>query len=237
VRETRRPRVAIVDFGMGNLFSVKQACERAGLAVSVTRSPAEVVEADATILPGVGAFANAMANLHDLGMVGALRQVAASSKPLVGVCLGMQLLMTESAEFGHHKGLNIIPGTATRLDPRGEDGRAQKVPHVGWNRLFRNRAGGRDAWDHTLLEGLPDGVFLYFVHSMYVRPEMREVVLATTTYGVNEFCSALQYRNVFGCQCHPERSGPHGLRVYANLAAQLLAAPRVHKESHDAQPR
>ena len=237
VRDQAAPVVAIVDFGMGNLFSVKQACEQAGLTVVITRSPAEVIEADATILPGVGASADAMANLNDLGMVGALQQVAASSKPLVGVCLGMQLLMTESAEFGHHQGLNIVPGATVWLDPHTESGRTLKVPHVSWNRLCRVQSDAGDSWGGTLLDGLPEGVFLYFVHSLYVRPEMPDVVLATTTYGANEFCSALQHRNVFGCQCHPERSGRHGLRVYANLAARLLAADRSHKDPYHAQSR
>jgi glutamine amidotransferase len=239
VRENGAPTVAVVDFGMGNLFSVQQACEHAGLTVATTRSPSDVIEADATILPGVGAFENAMENLRDLGMVTALQQVASSSKPLVGICLGMQLLMTESEEFGRHKGLNIIPGTALWLDPRAESGRRLKVPHVSWNRLHRVQRGAENPWNGTLLDGLRDGVFLYFVHSLYVRPSASDVVLATTTYGVNEFCSALQHRNVFGCQCHPERSGPDGLRVYANLATRLRAAGRSNnnKDPHHVQSR
>lgn len=216
---------------MGNLFSVKQACQHAGLSVAITQSPEEVVEADATILPGVGAFADAMSNLRDLGMVSALRQVADSGKPLVGICLGMQLLMTVSAEFGRHEGLDIVPGSTVWLEPHASDGRTMKIPHMSWNELR-----GIRPWRGTLLEGLPDGVLQYFVHSLCVRPSDANVVLATTTYGDNVFCSALQHRNVFGCQCHPERSGPAGLSVYSNLAARLSLHERFESTTY-VQPR
>ena len=205
---------------MGNLFSVKHACEHAGLSAVITSSHRDVLAADAVILPGVGAFGDAMNTLQDMDLVGAIKQVAASSKPLVGICLGMQVLMDESFEFGHHRGLGIIPGTVVRLDnPVGPNG-ILKVPHVSWSRL-NHPARGNNHWDKTFLKGLPDGVFMYFVHSFCVRTEDETVVLATTRYGHIEFCSALQYRNIFACQCHPERSGVEGLRIYQNLARML----------------
>lgn len=222
------PRVAIVDFGLGNLFSVKQACEWAGLAASITQSPLEVLEADAVVLPGVGAFEDAMTTLSRLGMIDALRQVAASNTPLVGICLGMQLLMTRSHEFGLHAGLDIVPGDVVWLDPGSIGTRSVKRPQVCWNGLYRTARGGQDPWKSTLLDGLPDASTMYFSHSLCVRPASADVVIATTRYGAEEFCSALQHRNVFACQCHPERSGATGLHLYRNLA--MMLARRVPEE-------
>lgn len=225
------PNVAIIDYGMGNLFSVKHACGRVGLRAFITSSRLEVLEADAVILPGVGAFGDAMDTLERLDLVGALRQVAASSKPLVGICLGMQLLMTESFEFGRHAGLGIIPGTVEQLEnPVGPNG-VLKIPHVCWNRMYQTE-GGQDQWAGSLLHGLRNGVFMYFVHSFYVRPTNDEVILAKTRYGNIEFCSAFCYRNIFACQCHPERSGPQGLKIYRNLASVLNAGKRPEERSY-----
>ncbi|MFC1834163.1 imidazole glycerol phosphate synthase subunit HisH [Thermodesulfobacteriota bacterium] len=216
-----RPLVAVVDFGMGNLFSVQKACEHVGLAAKVTSSGEEILSADAVILPGVGAFGDAMSALRRLKLVSVLEAVAESSKLLLGICLGMQLLMRESYEFGHHTGLGIIPGHVVRFEhPKGEPG-ALKVPQVGWNRLFRAQSAGSETWDDTLLDGLPDGVYMYFVHSFYAEPSDDSVVLATTRYGDIEFCSALRHNHVSAFQFHPERSGRDGLKIYANLGAQL----------------
>lgn len=214
-------RIAVVDYGLGNLFSVKHACEHVGMQAAITSSRDEILAADAVILPGVGAFGDAMAQLRRLDLVGPLRDIAATSKPLVGICLGMQMLMSESFEFGCHEGLGIIPGKVVRLEnPRGDDGAALKVPHVCWDRMSRPGAG-RDGWAGTLLDGLEDGVFMYFVHSFHVVPEDPLVGLATTRYGNIEFCSALERGNTFACQPHPERSGPDGLKVYRNLEKRL----------------
>jgi glutamine amidotransferase len=205
---------------MGNLFSVKHACEHVGLCASITSSRREIFDADAVILPGVGAFGDAMDTLRRLDLISVLKETATSKKPLVGICLGMQLLMTESYEFGHHFGLGIIPGTVVRFDNPMESNRKLKVPQVNWNQMFRTE-NIDDAWHGSLLEGLPNGVFIYFVHSYYVRPEEREVEIAFTQYGNVKFCSALSYRNIFGCQGHPERSGSYGLQIYRNLALLL----------------
>lgn len=217
--------MAIVDYGMGNLFSVKRACEHVGLQVSITSSRHEVRDANAVILPGVGAFGDAMETLRRLALVSALQEAADSSKPLVGVCLGMQLLMTESFEFGRHAGLGIIGGKVVPfenlLGPKG----GQKVPQVCWNQMYRTKVT-EDPWAASPMHGLPNGVFMYFNHSFYVRPEDAEVAVATTRYGSTEFCSALQVRNIFAIQCHPERSGPEGLRVFRNLASMLRATQK-----------
>lgn len=227
---SRNVIVAVVDYGMGNLFSVQNACARAGLASTITSSARDVEQADAVILPGVGAFGDAMATLRDLGMVSALRDVAATGKPLVGICLGMQLLMTESSEFGVHAGLDLVHGFVSRLPEEGRNGLRVKVPHVGWNRLYRPADAG-DKWRGTLLDGMVDGVFMYFVHSYRVEPAHADATIATTTYGTTEFCSALQWNNIFACQAHPERSGVHGLTVYRNLAAVLDETRRERHEN------
>ena len=213
---TQPMRVAIVDYRLGNLFSVKHACEYAGMQASITSSRDEILNADAVLLPGVGAFGDSMETLRSLDLVSVLRDVVDSGKSLIGICLGIQLLMTESYEFGQHKGLGIIEGTVKRFDEPEENGRMLKVPQVGWNRICATRD-----WHGTLLDGVADNEYMYFVHSFTVQPQNRDVMLSFTRYGDSEFCSSMQYRNVFACQFHPERSGVKGLKVYQNLAAQI----------------
>ena len=209
--------VAIVDYGMGNLFSVKQACERVGLAAKVTPSSDDVRAASAVILPGVGAFGDAMDALRRLGLVDVLRDVAAAGTPLMGICLGLQLLMRTSHEFGVHGGLGLVDGDVVRLDAPAAS-RRLKVPHIGWNRLEVPRAR---SWSGSWLEGVREGAWMYFVHSFYVRPADPDLVISTTRWGDVDVCSSLQSGNLFGCQFHPERSGPEGLRIYRNFAARL----------------
>lgn len=213
------PQVAIVDFGLGNLFSVRQACATVGLQAEITSARRTILDADAVILPGVGAFGDAMAALHRLDMVNVLRDVAASDKPLIGICLGMQLMMRESLEFGHHDGLGIIPGTVVRFDHPRQGSRELKVPQIGWNRVWHPDPAVD--WDGTLLTGIPDGEFMYFVHSYVVQPEDSSVVLSASHYGQVKFCSSLRKGNIFACQFHPERSGYWGVKMYQNLAALL----------------
>jgi glutamine amidotransferase len=215
--------VAIVDYGMGNLFSVKHACESVGLTAVMTSSPEVLCSASAVILPGVGAFGDAMQALRRLQLTGPLREVAASGRPLLGICLGMQLLMTESSEFGRHRGLGLIEGDVVRLGAESDNGaRRVKVPQVGWNRITPAPTAG---WEGSLLEGVPDGAYMYFVHSFYVRPAEAGVALSRTRYGPTEFCSSVSLGSLFACQFHPERSGPQGLQVYRSLAARLSPHP------------
>lgn len=217
--------VAIVDYGVGNLFSVQHACQHVGLKAAVTSSSSDIAVADAVILPGVGAFGDAMNTLHRLDLVSALKDAVASGRPFLGICLGMQLLMSRSHEFGSHLGLDLIPGVVDGFaDVLGRQPRL-KIPQVGWNRMSRT-PDRVDAWSETLLDGVPDGVFMHFVHSFYVQPEDSAVTIATTDYGGLRFCSALQWKNVFACQAHPERSGQFGLAVYRNLAAGLNGSRR-----------
>ncbi len=210
------PLVAIVDYGMGNLFSVQQACAHAGLDGRITSTASDIENASAVILPGIGAFGTAMETLNRLDLVQPLRDAALSGKPLVGICLGMQLLMTESHEFGSHPGLDLIPGEVLRLPDQPIGKSRIKVPQVGWNQIF-----GATAWNNTLLRSTQNGEYMYFVHSFYCKPQDDARTLSTTRYGELEFCSSLRWRNIFACQFHPERSGRPGLSIYDSLKAGL----------------
>lgn len=211
-----KPVVAIVDYSLGNLHSVMQACRFVGLNGIITSDKSAILGADAVILPGVGAFGQAMETLHRLDLVGVLQDIGVSPKPLIGICLGLQLFMSESDEFGCHKGLNLVEGVVRRFDGPKENGRVLKVPHVGWNRIYPCAAA-------PLLERVPAGAYMYFVHSYTVQPVNEEVKAILTQYGTVEFCSGIQKQNLWGFQFHPERSGPEGLRIYQNLANQLYS--------------
>ena len=217
-------QVAIVDYGLGNLFSVEQACRAVGLGATITHDPRVIARADAVVLPGVGAFGDAMATLRRLDLVSVLQETPASGRPLFGICLGVQLLMSESHEFGRHKGLGLIAGEVVPLTGASEGGRRVKVPQVGWNRVHAHGGPAAERWAGTPLEGMSDGEFMYFVHSFVVVPEDESVTLSTTTYGDTEFCSSVQVGRIFACQFHPERSGLRGLGVYGNLHRWLSAS-------------
>ncbi len=226
--EARWPEVAIVDYGMGNLFSIQHALAQVELRACITASGRALLAADAVVLPGVGAFGDAMRALQDLDLVSILQEIAASPKPVMGVCLGMQLLMTGSAEFGWHQGLGVVRGEVLPLREALKGNPSFKVPHVGWNRIHAKTPAGRVAprprpWEGSLLEDLTDGAYVYFAHSFYPAPEDPGVILSITPYGPAEFCSSLRQNNVFGFQFHPERSGPDGLRIYRTLAGLLRA--------------
>ncbi len=206
--------IAIIDYGMGNLRSVSKAFETVGHRVAVTRDARVIGEAHRVVLPGVGAFGDCMANLERYELVEPIRTAIRSGKPFLGICLGLQLLFTESDEFGVHKGLDIIPGrvvrfpwgqAATRPEPVPE----LKVPHMGWNQVNMERPC-------PLFEGIADGSDWYFVHSYYVDPADRSVAATTTTYGV-PFVSSIWRENIVACQFHPEKSQAVGLRLVKNF--------------------
>lgn len=205
----------IVDYGLGNLYSVQRALHHVGVASSITGDPAALERAAGVVLPGVGAFGDAIDRLNATGLADALRDYAASGRPVLGVCLGMQLLFSESHEFGQRDGLDLIAGTVERLAPQGEQGRVAKVPHVGWNVV---RAVRPDGWGETPLEALPLELPQYFVHSYRATPRDPAAVLGVTDYGGETFCSSVAAANVFGCQFHPELSGPAGLQIYQTFA-------------------
>ena len=207
--------VVIVDYGLGNLGSVARAVHHLGAEPVITSDPAVIRDAERLVLPGVGAFGTAMSNLQERGLIEPLKSFAASGRPLIGLCLGMQLFMDESDEGALHSGLGLIPGRVERLQ---QTDHRFKIPHIGWSGL----EPGARPWSGTALEGLEPGDALYFVHSYYVIPADPADALAYTTYGSTSYCSVIAHGNVLGCQAHPEKSSDIGLKIIKNF---LTAAP------------
>lgn len=214
-------QIAIIDYEMGNLFSVKRACEQAGLDVLITADASVIMSSDAAILPGVGAFGDAMDNLRRLDLVVPIKEFVKTGKPFMGICLGMQLLMSDSEEFGYHKGLNIIEGSVVRFPAENREGGKIKVPHVGWNKIFQPSSEDLTYWNESPLKNIMSGEFMYFVHSYYAVPSDKRAVLSTTTYEGTQFCSGIFLRNVFACQYHPEKSAAEGIKIYKNWASAI----------------
>jgi len=197
-------RTVIIDYGMGNLRSVEKAVAAVGGDPLMSGDPGVVRTAPRLILPGVGAFGDAMNNLRHQGLLEALLEAVGTGTPLLGLCLGLQLLFDESEEFGRHRGLGIIPGSVRRLSSSG-----LHVPHVGWNQV-------QDVRPDPLLEGVPEGAYFYFVHSYYVEPAEPGDRLAETEYG-RRFCSIARHSRVWGAQFHPEKSQAMGKRLLGNF--------------------
>ena len=203
-------KVAIIDYQLGNMFSVKQACEFLGYEASITSSSKELEQADYAILPGVGAFGDAMKNMERLDLVEPIRDFIAAGKPFMGVCLGLQLLFTESEEFGSYKGLNVVDGMVKKFPPQATDGQQLKVPQIEWNQIYESKNG----WKKSPLQQCTNGDYMYFVHSYYVEPADEKLVLSETVYGGLRYCSSIIKDNIFACQFHPEKSGQHGVDIY-----------------------
>lgn len=208
-----KKKIAIIDYELGNLFSVKQACIYLDMDANITTDKNKLLEADYAILPGVGAFGDAMKNLHQLDLVEPIKDFIAAGKPFMGVCLGLQLLFSESEEFGNTRGLNLIEGVTKKFKPSDTDGRVLKVPQIEWNQIYET---ANNTWKLSPLESCTDGDYMYFVHSYYVQPESKHYVLSTTKYGGFAYCSSVIDKNIFACQFHPEKSGLHGVDIYKN---------------------
>lgn len=207
-------QVAIVDYGMGNLFNVQRACSRVGINGIITNDKNVITVSHGMILPGVGAFGNAMNNLRKLDLIGVIKDHIGLNKPFLGICLGLQLLLTDSQEFGGHKGLDVIKGHVLKFKNTDDKGRCVKVPQVGWNQIFFQN-------DNDLLEGVDNGQYMYFVHSYYVQTQDSCVVLTSTRYGDTQYCSAVLKGSIFAMQFHPEKSGMEGLKIYKNWAKKV----------------
>ncbi len=199
--------IAIVDYGVGNLFSLKSSFAAIGEAVTVSAEKEVLLNADRLLLPGVGAFADAANKLRDTGLDRTIKEFAASGKPLLGICLGMQLLFDESHEYGIHPGLGLIPGKVKPI--AGAVPREYKIPHIGWNALQITK-------ENPLLQGGLQDQCVYFVHS-YFAADCQDAVIATTQYGA-PLTAAVARENVFGCQFHPEKSGNVGLEILSAFA-------------------
>lgn len=203
--------IAIIDYGMGNLRSVQKALEKIGADAVVTVDPKCLLEAEKIVLPGVGAFRDCMHNLEQGGFIEPILKVIEEGRPFLGICVGMQMLFTDSVEFGLHNGLNIIPGHVLRFpDTMKENGETLKVPQMGWNQLcFKQRP--------SVFDGIEEEANVYFVHSYYVKPDHDDVIATTTHYGF-EFCSSIWKENIIATQFHPEKSQDVGLRILKNFA-------------------
>ena len=203
-------QIAMVDYGMGNRRSVAKAFEHVGTPIAQTADPDALRVADGLVVPGVGAFPEAMRRLRALGLDAVVRERAEAGVPVIGLCLGMQLLFERSVEHEGATGLGLLPGRVVRLDPRG-----LKLPHIGWNAVRWERPS-------PLVEGLPDPAAFYHVHSFVARPDDPTVVLGTGRYG-SPFVSFVAHENVFGAQCHPEKSSTHGLALLRNFVGICTA--------------
>ncbi|QQG42894.1 MAG: imidazole glycerol phosphate synthase subunit HisH [Candidatus Giovannonibacteria bacterium] len=195
------PKITIIDYGVGNLHSLRRAFKFFEIDAAISEDADEILNSDAVVLPGVGSFEAGMRGLKVRGLVDAVKEFAVSNKPMLGICLGAQILLSEGHEFGVFEGLDIIPGKVTRFP---ELAGGEKIPHIGWNRVS---SPGGDAWNKDF----------YFVHSYILRPEKREHIFGLTTYGGQEFCSVVKKGNIYGTQFHPERSGDAGLEIIKNF--------------------
>jgi glutamine amidotransferase len=204
-----KPKIVIIDYGMGNLRNVQKGFEKIGFEARLTRNKNEIGRASAIVLPGVGAFKDCMENLEKYGLVEPLLRSIEKGKPYLGICLGLQILFSESEEFGSHKGLDLIKGKVVRFVPDPE----HKVPHMGWNTIQKEKEG-------PMLQGIESGDFFYFVHSYYVIPDKTQWISSFTTYG-KPFVSSIWKENLFATQFHPEKSQQKGLRILENFVKSI----------------
>lgn len=203
--------IVIVDYGMGNLRSVEKGFERFGFDVKVTDNPKEVKNADKLVLPGVGAFKDAMDGLRQRGLIEPVVEWIQLGKPFLGICLGLQLLFSKGYEDGEHAGFGIIPGKVIRFNfSENKTNGKLKIPHIGWNQIIFRKE------NNPILKGVPHNAYMYFVHSYYVCPEDESVIATETEYGTR-FTSMVWRKNIFATQFHPEKSQQYGLTIIKNF--------------------
>ena len=211
-------KVTVIDYGISNLLSVQRGLEECGAKVILTSDPEIILNAKRVVLPGVGAFGNAMESLKDLGLVEVIRELAEHKIPLLGICLGMQLLFEESDEFGVTSGLGLIPGRVIALPNKTLSGVVQKIPHIGWSALqISNKEEG---WQKTLLKDNCPGEAVYFVHSFMAVPTDPSNLIAHCFYGGHKIAATIGQNQITGCQFHPEKSGEVGLKILRRFIFQ-----------------
>ena len=204
-------KIAIIDYGIGNVKSIQNLLYSIGVEFQLARDEKNIIQSDGIILPGVGAFPKAMANLQAYGLDNTLKKAIKMDKPLLGICLGMQLLFDESKEFGETKGLGFINGKVEKI-PINKLSR-KLLPHISWNQINETN----NDWGSSILKGLNTNSEVYFVHSFYANPSNQEDILSITNYSGFSFCSSVQKNNIYGCQFHPEKSGNIGKMIIKNF--------------------
>mgnify|MGYP001599030704 FL=1 len=206
------PKITIIDYGIGNIQSVKKAFNFLGANVSVSEDAGEILASDAVILPGVGSFEAGMRGLKVRGLVDVVKEIGAKNKPMLGICLGAQLMLSEGHEFGIFKGLDIISGKVVHFPDLANK---EKIPQIGWNKVY---APGEVFWKGTIFDSIPDNLSdFYFVHSYTLVPDKKDNIFGLTNYGGHKFCSIIRSGNIYGCQFHPEKSGKVGLEIIKNF--------------------
>ncbi len=216
-----KKKITVIDYGMGNIFNVVRAFESIKCDVSVTNDYSTIIKSERLLLPGVGAFEDGMRDLKDNNLDSAIKEFLQTGRPLFGICLGMQLLMTSSEENGLHDGLDLITGKVVRFKDANDESNKYKIPQIGWNVLsplnINQNTMDNKRWNNSILKGLEELPYMYFLHSYFVSPENKQVCLAETAYGSDMFCSVLKKDQIFGCQFHPERSGKQGMKILENF--------------------
>lgn len=211
-------KIIIIDYNLGNLFSVNQVLMNIGLQAKISSDPKDINDADAIILPGVGAFNEAMNNLEKMKLIEPIQKFVGNGKPFMGICLGLQLLFSESEEFGSAKGLDLIKGKVKRFNNFDNKYLSRiKVPQIAWNSIHKPLP---KQWTNTPFEQLEDGENMYFVHSYYVKPDDDTSVLSYSSYGSTKYVSSILKNNIFACQFHPEKSAEIGISIYRQWAIQ-----------------
>lgn len=205
----------LVDYGVGNLLSAKRALEECGAEVETTGDPARVADAERVVLPGVGAFGHCMKELELRGLKEAVLEFARRERPLLGICVGMQVLMDYGEEFSINDGLGLIPGSVSQIPKLDVAGHPLKLPHIGWSEL--KAPAGRENWNSTIFDGLPNEPSVYFVHSFAARPKEQRDMLALVDYGGHDVVAAVARGHISGTQFHPEKSGRLGLSILSNF--------------------
>ena len=206
--------VSVIDYGIGNLYSVQRALEKCGAKVVLARTPEDIAAAQRLVLPGVGAFSDGMQELQNRELVSPILAHAMTNKPLLGICLGMQMLATSSEEFGYHKGLNLISGEVKKIETNLPDGKKLRLPHTGWTAITEPLPG---SWNKSILKDCAQGDAVYLVHSYAVHLSDKENLLAECSYGSGKITAAIRRGNIYGCQFHPEKSGVIGLKILKNF--------------------
>ena len=203
--------ITVIDYGASNLLNVVRALEHFDAKVIIADQPEAIANADRLILPGVGAFADGMTSLREKSLIEPLKALCQKGNPFLGICLGMQMMLDSSEEFGHHKGLGLIAGQVIEIPAQGTNGEPHKIPHIGWNELICSEEHG--SWDGTIFSKLTPGNSMYFVHSFMANPSDERHRMANCDYDGQSICAAIHSENMIGCQFHPEKSGELGLTI------------------------